>query len=241
MLRDFCNIAVWFPWLNFYSESFFLQFLIIIFLFFFLNSINLYYMAINLLTLIFLVGIFLAYYNLEVLTGFLLVVELTAFFVIILFLLSVNFEVITKNNVFSFFSFSFFIVLFYCLFLFFEFRVDNLNFLNGINYWDDYYESLNNTVMNDIFGLYLSYYFINSFLFFLFTMLIFVASLVCIILVKSSKASLYNSTLSLSYVFDFFKDLLAFDFLRKQNMNYQNKRKSATRLVKFKKLNVAKK
>ena len=241
MLRDFCNITVWFPWLNFYSESFFLQFLIIVFFFFFLNSVNLYYMSINLLTLIFLLGIFLAYYNLEVLTGFLLVVELTAFFIIILFLLSINFEVITKNNIFSFFSFSFFIVLFYCIFLCFEFRVDSLNFLNGINYWDDYYESFNNTVMNDIFGLYLSYYFVNSFLFFLFTMLIFIASLVCIILVKSSKSSLYNSTLSLSYVFDFFKDLLAFDFLRKQNMNYQNKRKSTTRLVKFKKLNVAKK
>jgi hypothetical protein len=95
--------------------------------------------------------------------------------------------------------------------------------------------------MNDIFGLYLSYYFINSFLFFLFAILIFIASLICIILVKTSKASLYNTTLSFSYVFDFFKDFMSFDFLRKQNMNYQTKRKATTRLVKFKKLNVAKK
>ena len=95
--------------------------------------------------------------------------------------------------------------------------------------------------MNDIFGLYISYYFINSFIFYLFIILIFIASLICIILVKNSKVTLYNNTLSFNYVFNFFKDLMSFDFLRKQNMNYQNKRNSTTKLVKFKKLNVAKK
>ena len=241
MFKEFFNLLFWFPWLNFYSESIFLQFFILFFFFLFFNSINLYYMVINLFITIFLVSIFLSYYNLEVLTGFLLVVEFTAFFIIILFLLSINFENMTKNNIFLFIYFSFFIVLIYLLIFFFEFRIDNLNFLNSVNYWDDYYENFNNLIMNDIFGLYISYYFINSFIFYLFIILIFIASLICIILVKNSKVTLYNNTLSFNYVFNFFKDLMSFDFLRKQNMNYQNKRNSTTKLVKFKKLNVAKK
>jgi hypothetical protein len=114
-----------------------------------------------------------------------------------------------------------------------------LNFLNPTLYLDDYYESLNNNVSNDIFGLYISYYFLNSFLFFLFFFLVFIASLVCITLVKFSKFSLYNSTLSFSYIFDFFKNISSFDFLRKQNMHYQNKRKPVSKLIRFTKLNVA--
>ena len=71
-------------------------------------------------------------------------------------------------------------------------------------------------------------------------LLIFIASLICILIVKTSKLTLYNSMLSFSYILDFFKDLVSFDFLRKQNMNYQNKKKPVTRLIKFKKLNVTK-
>jgi hypothetical protein len=203
-------------------------------------SVNLYYAAISLFLFIFLFGVILAYYNLEVLTGFLLVTEFTAFFIIIIFLLSMNFEVLNKNRFFSFVFLLYFFCISFVFFLYFEFKIDTLNFLNGINYWDDYYESFSNIIMNDIFGLYLSYYYINSFLFFLFMFLIFIASLICILIVKTSKLTLYNSMLSFSYILDFFKDLVSFDFLRKQNMNYQNKKKSITRLVKFKKLNVTK-
>ena len=70
---------------------------------------------------------------------------------------------------------------------------------------------------------------------------LFIASLICIMLVKVSKFSLYNSTLSFSYIFDFFKNITSFDFLRKQSMLYQNKRKPVTKLIKFSKLNVAEK
>jgi hypothetical protein len=77
-------------------------------------------------------------------------------------------------------------------------------------------------------------------MFLIFMFLIFIASLICILIVKASKLSLYNSMLSFSYIFNFFKDLVSFDFLRKQNMNYQNKKKATTKLVKFKKLNAAK-
>jgi hypothetical protein len=97
-------------------------------------SVNLYYAAISLFLFIFLFGVILAYYNLEVLTGFLLVTEFTAFFIIIIFLLSMNFEVLNKNRFFSFIFLLYFFCIFFIFLLYFEFKIDTLNFLNGINY-----------------------------------------------------------------------------------------------------------
>ncbi len=92
MSTSVLNLLLWFPWLNFYSESLFLQLLIVVTFYYFISSTNLFYASFTLFTFILLLGIFLAYYNLEVLTGFLLVIEFTAFFIILLFLLSMNFE-----------------------------------------------------------------------------------------------------------------------------------------------------
>lgn len=94
--------------------------------------------------------------------------------------------------------------------------------------------------MNDIFGLYLSYYSFNSPLFFLFGCLIFVATLVCINLLRAVRIQSQQSVVSMEYIFKFFKDLVGFEFLRKQNMSQQNRRRPVNRLVRFKKQNVAK-
>ena len=239
MSTSILNLLLWFPWLNFYSESLFLQLLIVVTFYYFISSTNLFYASFTMFIFILLLSIFLSYYNLEVLTGFLLVIEFTAFFIILLFLLSMNFESLIKSTVFSFSFLMLFCLFFFLFFTIFDYQKDHLNFLNPVLYLDDYYESLNNNISNDIFGLYISYYFLNSFLFFLFFFLVFIASLVCITLVKFSKFSLYNSTLSFSYIFDFFKNISSFDFLRKQSMHYQNKRKPVSKLIRFTKLNVA--
>ena len=168
MSNSILNLLLWFPWLNFYSESLFLQLLIVVTFYYFISSTNLFYASFTLFTFILLLGVFLAYYNLEVLTGFLLVIEFTAFFIILLFLLSMNFESLIKSSVLSFFFLLLFCLIFFLFFIIFDYQKDYLNFLNPILYLDDYYESLNNNVSNDIFGLYISYYFLNSFLFFLF-------------------------------------------------------------------------
>lgn len=89
--------------------------------------------------------------------------------------------------------------------------------------------------MNDIFGLYLSYYSFNSPLFFLFGCLIFVATLVCINLLRAVRIQSQQSVISMEYIYKFFKDLVGFEFLRKQNMSHQNRRKPVTRIVRFKK------
>lgn len=229
------SILYWFPWLNFYSECLVLQLVMIISLYLFITSSNLYYLTVYMLLNIFLMGVFLAFYNLEVLTGFLLVVELTAFFIIVLFLLTLNFEGSLVNRSKSFASFSFVLLFAYLFFLFIFTRHHTPTFLNAIEHWDDYYEALNNDIMNDIFGLYLSYYSFNSPLFFLFGCLIFLATLVCISLLRAIRVYSQQNIVSMEYIFKFFKDLVGFDFLRKQNMTQQNKRRAVTRLVKFKK------
>lgn len=94
--------------------------------------------------------------------------------------------------------------------------------------------------MNDIFGLYLSYYSFNSPLFFMFGCLIFIATLVCINLLRAIRVQSQQNTVSMAYIFKFFKDLVNFEFLRKQNMSNQNRRRPVTRIVRFKKQNAAK-
>lgn len=235
------TLFFWFPWLNFYSEVVLLQVTMIVALYMFLSSTNLYYLTIYMLLNIFLSGIFLAFYNLEVLTGFLFVVEITAFFIIILFLLTLNFEGSLLNKSKNFMVFSFALLAVYLFFLTIFTRHHGIAFLNAVNCWDDYYEALSNEIMNDIFGLYLSYYSFNSPLFFLFACLIFFATLVCISLLRAIRVHSQENIISMEYIFKFFKDLVGFDFLRKQNMSQQNKRKSVTRIVRFKKSNAAKK
>lgn len=93
--------------------------------------------------------------------------------------------------------------------------------------------------MNDIFGLYLSYYSFNSPIFFMFGCLIFVATLVCINLLRAVRIQSQQSVISMEYIFKFFKDLVGFEFLRKQNMSQQNRRRPVTRVVRFKKPNAA--
>lgn len=234
------NLLVWFPWLNFYSEVVLLQLLIITAIYLFITSSSLFYLAIYLLLNVFLLGVFLAFYNLEVLTGFLFVVEITAFFIIILFLLTLNFEGALINRSKNFIVFSVVLLGAYLLFLYVFTRHIAMNFLNAVTHWDDYYESLNNEIMNDIFGLYLSYYNFNSPLFFMFGCLIFIATLVCINLLRAIRVQSQQNTVSMEYIFKFFKDLVGFEFLRKQNMSNQNRRRPVTRIVRFKKQNVAK-
>ncbi len=86
--------------------------------------------------------------------------------------------------------------------------------------------------MNDIHALFLSYYFFNGFLLFIFGFLIFLASVICINILKASRVIITAAIGQTLSIYNFFKDLLNFEFLRKQNMFYQNLRKPVTRLVK---------
>jgi hypothetical protein len=106
--------------------------------------------------------------------------------------------------------------------------------LNISLFWDDFYESLINDKMNDLFGVMLSFYVFNSFEFLLVGFLLLLGSLICVNLnrfIKTSKVYNYSTYFS---IFDFFKDSVKMGFLRKQNLTNQTKQPANSRFVKSK-------
>ena len=156
--------------------------------------------------------------------------ELTIIFIIILFLFFFNFSGELRNSKFFFYKF---IVLFLFFFFFDEFSM-KLSLLNFNFFFDNFYEVRTQSVANDIHSLFLSYYFFNGFLFFIFGLLVFLTSVVCINILRASKIGIVDAIASALSIYNFFYDLLNFEFLRKQNLFFQNLRKPTTRLVKKK-------
>lgn len=172
-------------------------------------------------------GVFLCFYNVELFTGFLWVVELTVVFIIILFLFFFNFSGELKNS--RFFFFRFIAVIF---FFFFDDVSSMPELLNFNFFFDDFYESKTYLGLNDICSLFLSYYAFNGFLLFVFGFLIFLTSIICVGVLRAARGGLVLAAADSLAVYSFFRDLLNFEFLRKQNLFYQNLRKPTTRLVK---------
>ena len=190
------------------------------------------------LLIIFVWGIILSLYNFEVLTGFLFVLELTAVFIIILFLLALNFEG-KQNKSGSIFLYTWFLILLNFLFYLYIYTKPFINKqLNSFSYYDDYYSSIWNKINNDLAGLYICYYQINIPLFVIFAFFIFFATLACVQLSNISKIKVQIALTSLKFVFNFFTDLLSFDFKRRQNNIFQQRRYAYTRFVNFNKTNV---
>ena len=108
------------------------------------------------------------------------------------------------------------------------------DFFNFIYLWDDFYEALNNELMNDLFGLFLSYYYFNNNLLIIFGFLIFLASVICINLLKLTKNISFDTTNIFLKLFNFFNDFINFNFLRVQNLFKQNLKKPNVRIIKKK-------
>lgn len=95
--------------------------------------------------------------------------------------------------------------------------------------WEDWYEALNNGVMNDGVGLMISYYLVNSFEFLLLGFLLLIGSLVLVNLNKLNKDiqhPLYNSAIE---VFQFIQTWVSGFFIRKQNLTDQEMAYASTR------------
>jgi hypothetical protein len=227
MLEFFYNIIIWTPWVSFFTECAFLQLGILISIFFFHQAKSLFYSLVYMFIIFIWLGLFLSYYNLEFLTGFLWAAELTVIFIILLFLFFFNFGGDLKNL--NFFFLKFIIVIFFFFFDDFSFRI---SFLNFNFFFDDFYESRLFSCLNDIHALFLNYYIFNSFLLFLFGFLLFLVSISCISLLKASRFLVTSSAVSSMKIYNFFRDLLSFEFLRKQNLFFQNLRRPTSRLVK---------
>lgn len=199
----------------------------------FISTNRAFYGVAQLLGLVFIWGLVLALYNLEVLTGFLFVVELTAVLVLVLFVLALNFEGRTSQATQALYWGYALLVAVFALLLHMFTRPVDFRGLNMLDCWDDYYEAIGDRVNNDLAGLYLCYYQANITLFIIFAFIIFFASLVCVNLAALSRIGVQQSLQPLQDVFNFVRDLLAFDFRRKQNLVQQQRRRSVTRFVKF--------
>jgi hypothetical protein len=75
--------------------------------------------------------------------------------------------------------------------------------------------------MNDVYGLYTSYYILNSLEFIMIGLLLLFASIVCVNLSKFNRNLKLNNYYELLTLYDFFNDFVNFLFIRKQNLTNQ--------------------
>lgn len=242
ILRNYLlnSILEWWPWLNLWSDSFFLQILIIYTLFLIYTSVNVFYVVFYFFLLVLFFGIFLCVYQVELFTGFLWLIECVVVFTLLLllfFLQTIGTWTRLLHKTKFFLHFSFFILLI-CYIL----QPLNVNYiehflpteLNNIDYWDNYYESLSNTNVNDFMTFLVSYYTLNSNLLLMLILIILVASVICVNLNKINKHTRIQNFDTLLKLFNFFKDNVFFIFMRQQTLVDQENQPAATRIFKKK-------
>lgn len=93
--------------------------------------------------------------------------------------------------------------------------------MSFIDVWDNYYEALNNPILNDAVGLFISYYLVNSFEFLLVGLLLLIGTLVVVNLNKFNKNIQYPAYNNFLEIFHFFKNWVNQFFIRKQDMTDQ--------------------
>lgn len=93
--------------------------------------------------------------------------------------------------------------------------------LNFIEFWDNFYEALNNNIMNDAVGLMISYYVVNSVEFILLGVILLIGSLIAVNLNKLNKNIQFPKYNTFLEIFNFFKNWVKSFFLRKQNLTDQ--------------------
>lgn len=234
----FINITYWWPWLSFWSDTWILQFFILYIFQLLIFNNNLYYILLYLFIEIFYMGLFLSVYQMELFTGFLWVVESTIIFVSILLLFYLNVKGNFNKLSLGLYQYSFyFILLIFMVLPNFNYS-ETENFLvlpqNLVEFWDNFYEATWNSNTNDFVALKLSYYTFNSAEFLLLGFLLLIGSLICINLFNINKNIKLQQYSNLFSLFNFFKDFIHYIFMRKQNLFYQQRASSSTRIFKKK-------
>ena len=107
--------------------------------------------------------------------------------------------------------------------------------LNINDLWDDYYEALNNSNMNDFVSLLISYYAVNSLSFICIGFIFLISSVVCVNMVKLIRNNKNKNIGSFLTIFNFFKNFISYIFSRKQNLTKQMNSIPSVRILKKKK------
>ena len=235
MVANFYNLIItfysnlflyWWPWISFSTDVFILQFFIFYLLYLILNTKNIYYTLLYIFIQFFIFGIYLGLMQLELFTGFLWVIECTVIFIFLIILFYVNFKGYI-NDFYSkiyFFNKYVYILVFFLINLIYFYDFENYIWeeLNMFYYWDDFYESIINSNMNDFSVLLLSYYTINSLEFIIMGIILLIGSIVCVNLHKINRNKRVQSYDNFFSFFNFFKDSVNFVFTRRQNLHNQN-------------------
>lgn len=231
----------WLPWINFFSWNFFLQLSIIYVLYLIFFSKNIYYILFYFFLLIFYFGIFLCFYQLDLFTGFLWLAECVIIFCALILIFYLNTagtwnKLLTQIRLYTYIGF-FLILIFLSIGFYFSNTLETNEdvFFNNIFYWDDFYESLINSNVNDFTTFLISYYTVNSYLLLTIAFLILVGSLICVNLNKLIRINKIKNLNQLFHYYNFFKSNLSFSFIRQQNLVLQEKQIPATRIFKKKK------
>lgn len=183
----------------------------------------------------FIVGIYLALFQIELFTAFLWLIECSVLFVMLLLFFFLNvkgsYTFLQKNNFNSIFIFLFF---FGVVLINYSFEVKTIFNLDFLALFDNYYESLSNSIMNDLFGFSVSYYTLNSVEFLFIGLLLLFGSIICVNLYQFNKNVRSQNVYSSLQLFNFFTDFSSFFFLRRQNLTKQGNTKASLKVFKKK-------
>jgi len=223
----------WWPWVNFTTETFVLQFIILYCLYSLISNNNIYYNLLLLLIVTFFFGIYLSVYQLELYTAFLWLIELSVFFVFLLLLFFVNIKgsIFYKNSYILLYALVGLYLIFAILYIFdFTCQTPALTF----SYLEDYYSAFSTRLHNDFYGLFSAYYYLNSMEFIIIGVILLVGSVFCIFLLKIGNDFSKNAYIGFFKIFNFFRDYINSFFLKKQNLTKQGNKKETIKIYKKK-------
>ena len=118
-----------------------------------------------------------------------------------------------------------FFIFFLSFFLVYNGEIEFYNNFSSVFIWDDYYEALANSILNDLTGFFFSFYEFNSFEFLVIGFFLLIGSMVCINLNKYLNNIKNDKYVDFLKLFNIFSDSVNILFLRKQNLIFQENQK----------------
>lgn len=183
--------------------------------------------------LTFFIGIVISINQLEFFTGFLYVLEITVVFVMLIMFFFFNFKGSLSFKINEFLSL-------WPIFFSIVYSIPTVSYeeegLLPISFqtsflWDNYYESLNQHIMNDFAGLFISYYIVNSLELIIIGFMLFLGSIVVVSLYSTISLSKRISFNLITSFLTSYTKLYETLFLRLQSLSYQSYRSDSLKHV----------
>lgn len=235
LLTEYLNTIKWYPWVIIVNDMYVIQLSVLCSFLFILFYSNIYYILLYSFVNFFLMGVYLSISQIELFTALLWLIECSVLFVFLLLLFYLNVKY-KSNYIFSHiyaYVFIFYIyVYFFLVNCYCESDNDNLFEVSTYSILDNYYEAFQNDILNDLFGFFVSYFFLNGVEFLLIGFLLLIGSVICVNLHQMNKNVRTQTHSNYLLIFNLFKDLTSFFFLRKQSLIKQGFTKPSTKVFK---------